>query len=86
MVQRFGRTFIVGCSSSSSISKRSTVKSREENRKKLIKFKESAWKFVYYSSAEVLALAVSYNEPWFADTKYFWVGPGDQRWPDQTTK
>ncbi|XP_050237333.1 ceramide synthase 1 LOH3-like [Mercurialis annua] len=56
------------------------------NRKKVNKFKESAWKFVYFSSAEILALAVSYNEPWFTNTKYFWVGPGDQVWPDQKLK
>ncbi|KAL2233472.1 ASC1-like protein [Sesamum indicum] len=58
----------------------------EEQKKKLGKFKESAWKCIYYLSAEVLALAVTYNEPWFTKTKYFWVGPGDQVWPDQTYK
>ncbi|KAK4423643.1 ASC1-like protein [Sesamum alatum] len=58
----------------------------EEQKKKVGKFKESAWKCIYYLSAEVLALAVTYNEPWFTNTKYFWVGPGDQVWPDQTYK
>ncbi|GFZ07661.1 LAG1 longevity assurance-like protein [Actinidia rufa] len=52
-------------------------------RKKLIKFKEAAWKFVHFLSAELLALSVTYGEPWFTDTRYFWVGPGDQVWPDQ---
>ncbi|WZZ19036.1 LAG1 longevity assurance homolog 3 isoform X1 [Brassica rapa] len=57
-----------------------------ERKKKIRKFKESAWKCVYYLSAEILALSVTYNEPWFMNTKYFWVGPGDQSWPDQQTK
>ncbi|XP_057464804.1 ceramide synthase 1 LOH3-like [Actinidia eriantha] len=55
-------------------------------RKKLNKFKEAAWKFVHFLSAELLALSVTYGEPWFTDTKYFWVGPGDQVWPDQKIK
>ncbi|CAA2977463.1 ASC1 [Olea europaea subsp. europaea] len=57
-----------------------------ERRKKIRKFKESAWKFVYYLSAEILALLVTCNEPWFRNTKYFWVGPGNQSWPDQKYK
>ncbi|XP_021853664.1 ceramide synthase 1 LOH3 [Spinacia oleracea] len=55
-------------------------------KKKLRKFKESAWKCVYYLSAEIVALSVTYDEPWFTQTKYFWVGPGDQVWPDQKMK
>ncbi|KAK6921841.1 TRAM/LAG1/CLN8 homology domain [Dillenia turbinata] len=55
----------------------------DERKKKLRKFKESAWKCVYFLSAEILALLVTYNEPWFTNTKYYWVGPGDQKWPDQ---
>ncbi|EOY01513.1 LAG1 longevity assurance isoform 3, partial [Theobroma cacao] len=58
----------------------------DERRKKIRKFKESAWKCIYYLSAEILALFVTYNEPWFKNTKYFWVGPGDQVWPDQKIK
>lgn len=58
----------------------------DERRKKLRKFKESAWKCIYYLSAEILALGVTYNEPWFTTTKYFWVGPGNQVWPDQAIK
>ncbi|KAL8137200.1 hypothetical protein V2J09_003201 [Rumex salicifolius] len=58
----------------------------DEKRIKLRKFKESAWKCIYYLSAEVLALLVTYNEPWFTNTKNFWVGPGDQVWPDQKMK
>ncbi|KAE8023076.1 hypothetical protein FH972_008826 [Carpinus fangiana] len=57
-----------------------------ERRKKIRKFKESAWKCIYYLSAELLALYVTYNEPWFTNTRYFWVGPGDQVWPDQKIK
>ncbi|XP_058775577.1 ASC1-like protein [Vicia villosa] len=58
----------------------------DDGRKKIGKFKESAWKCVYFLSAEIFALAVTYNEPWFTDTSYFWVGPGNQRWPDQKIK
>uniref|UniRef100_A0A7N1A643 TLC domain-containing protein n=1 Tax=Kalanchoe fedtschenkoi TaxID=63787 RepID=A0A7N1A643_KALFE len=57
-----------------------------DGKKKLRKFKESAWKCVYYLSAEILALSVTYDEPWFTKTTYFWVGPGDQVWPDQNIK
>jgi ceramide synthetase len=31
-------------------------------------------------------LSVTYNEPWFTTTRNFWVGPGDQIWPDQKVK
>lgn len=59
----------------------------EENQlRKLTKFKESAWKGLYYLTAELFALAVTYNEPWFTESKQFWVGPGDQRWPNQMTR
>ncbi|XP_031278058.1 LAG1 longevity assurance homolog 3-like [Pistacia vera] len=58
----------------------------KERGKRIRKFKESAWKCVYFLSAEVLALSVTYDEPWFKNTRYFWVGPGDQVWPDQKTK
>lgn len=76
--QRMGRKFIPGFSEED-LSKLSEIE-REENEKKLIKYKESAWKCIYYATAEVLALAVTYNEPWFTDTKWFYVGPGDQIW------
>lgn len=59
---------------------------REEKEKTLIKYKESAWKCVYYTTAELLALAVTYNEPWFKQTKWFYLGPGDQIWPNLTAK
>ena len=58
----------------------------DERRKKISKFKESAWKCVYYLSAEILALSVTYDEPWFTNTINFWVGPGTQVWPDQKIK
>ncbi|CAI9113405.1 OLC1v1014001C1 [Oldenlandia corymbosa var. corymbosa] len=55
--------------------------------KRINKFKESAWKTVYSLSAELLAIMVIYNEPWFTNTKYFWTGPGeDQVWPDHKMK
>ncbi|CAA6672476.1 unnamed protein product [Spirodela intermedia] len=55
-------------------------------RKTLTKFKESAWKFVYFLSSEALALSVTYNEPWFTSTRNYWIGPGEQVWPDQKIK
>ncbi|KEH27916.1 LAG1 longevity assurance-like protein [Medicago truncatula] len=58
----------------------------DDRRKKIRKFKESAWKCVYFLSAEIFAISVTYDEPWFTDTKYFWVGPGNQIWPDQKIK
>ncbi|XP_004490319.1 ASC1-like protein [Cicer arietinum] len=58
----------------------------DDRRKKIRKFKESAWKCVYFLSAEIFALSVTYNEPWFTDTRNFWVGPGNQIWPDQKIK
>lgn len=58
----------------------------DESRKKLRKFKESAWKCIYYLAAELLVLSVTYNEPWFTNTRFFWVGPGNQVWPDQQIK
>ncbi|XP_023876327.2 LOW QUALITY PROTEIN: ASC1-like protein [Quercus suber] len=57
-----------------------------ERMKKMRKFKESAWKFIYYLTAEIFALSVTYNEPWFTKTICFWVGPGNQVWPDQKIK
>lgn len=57
-----------------------------DRKKKIRKFKESAWKCIYYLSAEILALSVTYNEPWFTNTIYFWIGPGTQVWPDQKIK
>lgn len=58
----------------------------DDTRKRTRKFKESAWKCIYYLSAEFLALSVTYDEPWFTNTRYFWVGPGNQVWPDQKIK
>ncbi|WZZ10621.1 hypothetical protein YC2023_096554 [Brassica napus] len=55
-------------------------------RKRMVKFKESAWKCLCSISTEALALYVTYNEPWFKDTRCFWLGPGKQIWPDQKIK
>ncbi|XP_074309516.1 ceramide synthase 1 LOH3-like [Silene latifolia] len=77
--EKIGKRLIFG---KNGLSKDSEV----DKKKKLRKFKESAWKCVYYLSAEILALIVTYNEPWFTNTKYFWQGPGDQVWPDQQMK
>lgn len=74
--EKVGRLFIYGRQSPKKNNKKTKIR----------KFKESAWKCIYYLSAEVLALSVTYNEPWFTDTLYFWVGPGDQIWPNQQMK
>lgn len=58
----------------------------DERRKKIWKFKESAWKCVYFLSAEILALAVTHDEPWFMNTSNFWIGPGKQAWPELKMK
>ncbi|KAJ8763870.1 hypothetical protein K2173_003652 [Erythroxylum novogranatense] len=59
---------------------------KDERRKKIRKFKESAWKCIYFLSGEILALCVTYHEPWFSNTQNFWVGPGNQVWPDLKMK
>ncbi|CAA6670661.1 unnamed protein product [Spirodela intermedia] len=46
----------------------------------------SIFELVYFLASELLALSVTYNEPWFTNTRSFWVGPGDQVWPDQKMK
>ncbi|CAI7865174.1 unnamed protein product [Closterium sp. NIES-53] len=51
-----------------------------------IKFKESCWKCMYYISAEIFSVLITLGEPWMEDIKYYWVGPGDQKWPDQMMK
>lgn len=79
-----GRKFIAGFSEEYLL--KLSEMEREENEKKLIKFKESAWKGVYYATAEVLALAVTYNEPWFTDTKWFYKSLGGQVWPHLNAK
>ncbi|KAK3222729.1 hypothetical protein Dsin_009754 [Dipteronia sinensis] len=58
----------------------------KERKKKIRKFKESAWKCMYFLSAEILALSVTYDEPYFMNTRFFWVGPGNQSWPEQKIK
>lgn len=79
MLQTVGRRLILGKG-------KQMVDVESDGRKKLRKFKESAWKCVYFLSAELLALYVTYDEPWFTNTRCFWVGPGDQVWPDQKIK
>ena len=81
-MQRLGRRCIQGAKIPS------TEKDVDDEvfHKKLIKFKESSWKCLYYLTAEIFALVVTYKEPWFTDSKQFWVGPGDQCWPDQMTR
>ena len=58
----------------------------KEGKRKINKFKESAWKFTNFCSAEILAASLTYSEPWFTDTRYFCLGPGEQVWPNQKIK
>ncbi|KAK8967730.1 hypothetical protein KSP40_PGU013983 [Platanthera guangdongensis] len=62
------------------------IDTQPEKRKRIRKFKESAWKFIYFLSGELLSLYVTYDEPWFTNTRFFWVGPGEQFWPNQKIK
>ncbi|KAG5618188.1 hypothetical protein H5410_018012 [Solanum commersonii] len=32
----------------------------------------------HISFREIFALYVTYNEPWFTNTRYYWTGPGDE--------
>ncbi|CAN8266552.1 unnamed protein product [Cochlearia groenlandica] len=79
--EKLGKLLIYGRKSIDDNTREKRTKTR-----KIRKFKESAWKCVYYLSAELLALSVTYNEPWFTNTLYFWIGPDDQLWPNQQMK
>lgn len=77
LMQKLAKCFIIGKNDV-------TVKISEQ--KKINKFKESAWKFMYSASAEVMAIYFTYNEPWFNNSRFFWIGPQDQVWPDLKMK
>ncbi len=83
-LQRMGRKLIAAVSEDDLL--KLSEHEREEREKKLIKIKESAWKCVYYSVAEMLVLAATFDEPWFTDTKWFYIGPGNQIWPHLSMK
>lgn len=86
-MQKMGRKSIYGTAKQQPVFTETVSEDMEEfQRRKLTKFKESAWKGLYYLTAELFALAVTYNEPWFTESKQFWVGPGDQLWPNQMTR
>jgi hypothetical protein len=59
---------------------------QKDHKKQHVKFKESAWKGLYFLSAALFELVVIYKESWFTNTQKFWVGPGEQVWPDQKVK
>ncbi|GLJ30150.1 hypothetical protein SUGI_0596390 [Cryptomeria japonica] len=80
ILERIGKLLLLGPSEGSDQREQKKWKKRNG------KFKESAWKCLYFLSAELFGLAVLYNESWFTDTQKFWVGPGDQVWPDQKVK
>jgi ceramide synthetase len=41
---------------------------------KVRKWNESCWKLTIYIFFTTFAFLVSYKEPWFTDTRYFWLG------------
>lgn len=43
-------------------------------REKLRKWHESCWKLTWYTISSGLALLVAWGEPWFTDSRYFWLG------------
>ncbi|KAJ6716626.1 hypothetical protein OIU74_009207 [Salix koriyanagi] len=45
------------------------------------KCSESMWKFTYYATVEICALNITWNEPWFRDTKEYFRG-----WPHQAPR
>ena len=45
---------------------------------KIVKCSESLWKLTYYATVEAFILAISYQEPWFRDSKQYFRG-----WPNQ---
>ncbi|KAJ9705035.1 hypothetical protein PVL29_003198 [Vitis rotundifolia] len=45
---------------------------------KIVKCSESLWKLTYYATVETCILAISYQEPWFRDTKHYFRG-----WPNE---
>ncbi|XP_015892880.3 ceramide synthase LOH2 isoform X1 [Ziziphus jujuba] len=57
------------------------LKIDEATRAKVVKCSESMWKLTYYATVEAYVLKITYNEPWFRDTKDYFRG-----WPDQELK
>ncbi|KAL6218826.1 hypothetical protein ACLB2K_012034 [Fragaria x ananassa] len=47
-------------------------------RAKITKCSESMWKLTYYATVEACILSISYQEPWFTDTREYFKG-----WPNQ---
>ncbi|KAJ4886915.1 LAG1 longevity assurance-like protein 2 [Raphanus sativus] len=50
-------------------------------RAKIVKCKESLWKFLYYGACDVFVLKVLYHEPWAYDIKLYF-----HAWPNQELK
>lgn len=57
------------------------LKMNEATQAKIVKCSESMWKLAYYATVEIFVLNISYQEPWFKDTKEYFRG-----WPDQELK
>ncbi|KAL2937647.1 LAG1 longevity assurance-like protein 2 [Bienertia sinuspersici] len=57
------------------------LKFDEATQAKIIKCSESLWKLTYYATVEASILRISYDEPWFSDTKEYF-----REWPNQELK
>ncbi|GLU03202.1 hypothetical protein SLE2022_204120 [Rubroshorea leprosula] len=57
------------------------LKLNEATSAKIVKCSESMWKLAYYTAVEIFVLKITYQEPWFRDTKGYFRG-----WPDQELK
>jgi hypothetical protein len=79
--ERLGRKLILGKAGF-----QNEFQDQESLRRTVVKFKESLWKLCYFLSAEIMALYITYNEPYFLESRNFWVGPGSQQWPNQKIK
>lgn len=57
------------------------LKFNDATQAKIIKCSESLWKLTYYATVEACILRITYQEPWFRDTKEYFRG-----WPNQELK
>lgn len=84
--ERAGRTYVLRLAHGPGLMAGVSDADRAALAKTHTKFKESCWKALYFFTAETFALSITYNEPWFTNSRMFWVGPGDQVWPDIMVK
>jgi ceramide synthetase len=68
--QPLGRRVLFG-------SKKDTLVPGSDSAKKMSKWNESCWKMTAFGILAITGLVVAWDEPWFSDTKHFWVGCTD---------